>query len=219
MSCLWVSLESMNLLLLSLDPGAVPQFLERSTSLAPSELRIAYIDDAAYGMPFAASERAGIAEFGYQLIDVRVRGMAPEGFASVLDRADAVYVASGETFLLLDALRSSGAAEVLSERVHAGLPYIGCSAGAIVAGESVTPVELMDNRSLAPDLEGDAGLAFFESVIIPHADGKLPPYPAELIARIVEQFGENFSLTLLEDAQALQVLDGVPEVIPSETSY
>lgn len=209
----------MNLLLLSLGAGAVPSFLRQCTGREPDELRLAYISDAADGMPFAVQERAGIAAFGVRLTDVHARELTAEAFAAVLDEVDAVYLASGETFRLLEALRERGADEVLAKRVRAGLPYIGCSAGSIVAGASVTPAELMDDRGLAPNLEGDTGLGLIDAVVIPHADGQLPPYPAELITQIVEQFGEQFSLMLLEDAQALQVLGGVPEVILSESNY
>ncbi|WP_025134334.1 Type 1 glutamine amidotransferase-like domain-containing protein [Leucobacter sp. PH1c] len=194
----------MNVLLLSLGAGAVPQFLRDSTGSDPAQLTLAYIDDAAAGMPFAEAERAGIAGLGPELVTVHARDMAADTLDRVLDGVDAVYVASGETFLLLDALRSNGTGEVLERRVRAGLPYIGCSAGSIVAGSSVTPAELMDDRGLAPALASDAGLGLVDSVVIPHADGQLPPYPPQLIADIVARFGEEFPLLLLRDDQALR---------------
>ena len=50
-------------------------------------------------------------------------------FAEILDGLDALYVCGGETFVLLDNLRRDGLADVLVEKVRAGLPYIGLSAG------------------------------------------------------------------------------------------
>lgn len=52
----------MKLLLLSLNVGAVSAFLEQCVGGLARTLRLGYISDAAEGMPFAAAERAGVAE-------------------------------------------------------------------------------------------------------------------------------------------------------------
>lgn len=127
-------------------------------------------------MPFASAERAKIEAFGYSIVEIRARDMDTNKSDELLGSLDTIYVASGETFALLDALRSSGADQVIGERVRAGLPYIGCSAGSIVAGPTVTPLELMDSRDAAPRLKGDNGLQLIEQIIVPHADGLLPPH-------------------------------------------
>ena len=54
-----------------------------------------------------------------------------------LARAEAVFVGGGNTYALLRRLRQSGLLGPLRERVEAGLPYIGTSAGANVAGPNV----------------------------------------------------------------------------------
>ncbi len=46
----------MNLLLLSINLGAVPHFLDECVGDISSPLCIAYITDAAEGMPFAGAE-------------------------------------------------------------------------------------------------------------------------------------------------------------------
>jgi dipeptidase E len=55
----------------------------------------------------------------------------------VLDRSDAVFVGGGNTYALLWRLRQSGLLEPLRERVRAGLPYVGASAGSNVAGPNI----------------------------------------------------------------------------------
>lgn len=164
-------------------------------------------------MPFAAVERARIEAFGYEVIEVFARDISADSFAATLDSCDAVYVASGETFVLLEALRSNGTGDVLADRVRAGLPYIGCSAGSIITGPSITPAELMDDRSSAPALRSDDGLNLIDHVVIPHADGKLPPYPIELIERILSTYGGNYPLITLRDDQALRVSDSESEIV------
>lgn len=203
------------MLLLSRQPGAVPDFVRECSGSLSSRVRLGYVTDAAQGMPFAAAERAGIESFGYELIDICARENDAASLGVLLDSLDAVYVAGGETFVLLEALRSNGTGEVLADRVRAGLPYIGCSAGSIVAGPSITPAELMDDRDRAPGLVSDEGLHLVDKVVIPHADGKLPPYPPHLIEQIVTEYGNRYPLLLLRDDQALRVTSHGSEVVAS----
>lgn len=140
----------MNLLLLSINPAAIPDFLDECLGSLDRRVRLGYLDDAAVGMPFAENERKGVGALGYELVPLRARDTEVNEFAAALDSIDAVYVCGGETFVLLEALRSNGTGELLADRVRDGLPYIGSSAGSVIAGPSITPVELMDDRSLAP---------------------------------------------------------------------
>lgn len=205
----------MNLLLLSISLGAVPRFLDECVGNVSRPLCIGYITDAAEGMPFAGVELEGVKSLGHKVVEIRARDWSGDAFGKLLDTLDAVYVAGGETFVLLEALRAKGAADVLVEKVREGLPYIGCSAGSVITGPTITPVELLDDRDLAPDLSSDEGLHLIETVIIPHADGKIPPFPLELIESLVETYGERYPLLLLNDDQALRVDDSGSRVIES----
>jgi peptidase E len=53
-----------------------------------------------------------------------------------LDAADAVFVGGGNTYALLKRLREAKLLEPIRERVRAGMPYIGSSAGSNVARTS-----------------------------------------------------------------------------------
>lgn len=205
----------MNLLLLSISLSAVPSFLAECVGDLGRPLRLGYITDAAEGMPFAGVELDGFKALGHEVVEMRVRDAGGEAFGALLDSLDAIYVAGGETFVLLEALRTHGAGDVLVKRVRAGLPYIGCSAGSVITGPSITPVELLDDRALAPALQSDDGLQLIDRVIIPHADGQIPPYPLELIERIVATYGDRYPLLLLRDDQALRVDAHGSKVIPS----
>jgi len=56
------------------------------------------------------------------------------GAAALLRQADAIFVGGGETFVLLAELHRTGQLALIRERVLAGIPYGGSSAGANVAG-------------------------------------------------------------------------------------
>jgi dipeptidase E len=54
-----------------------------------------------------------------------------------LARVDAVFIAGGNTYALLRRLRQAALLEPLRERVRAGAPYVGSSAGSNVAGPNI----------------------------------------------------------------------------------
>lgn len=58
-------------------------------------------------------------------------------FQHTLDTVDALIVPGGNTYVLLKRLKQSGLLDAVRERVQAGLPYIGSSAGANVAGPNI----------------------------------------------------------------------------------
>lgn len=209
----------MALLLLSLGVGAVPDFITTHLDRPADRISIGYLNDAAGpfgGAEFIAAERQRLADLGYPLRDITAADFTDAGaFATALDEVDVVYVAGGSTFALLAALRRHGADAVLIEKVTAGLPYIGASAGSVVAGPSIEPVSLMDDPADAPDLAGRAGLGLVDTVVIPHSDGRLPPYPPALIARIEQTYGSDYPLTFIKDDEALLVENGQPRVVAS----
>ncbi|MFF2050211.1 Type 1 glutamine amidotransferase-like domain-containing protein [Leifsonia sp. NPDC058194] len=201
----------MRVLLLSSGAGALPAFLEEA--VRPGALRIGYVPDAALpdaalpdpGAPFASSELERIAAFGHRVEVVRLSGSPLDEIEQALDRVDALYVAGGNTFALLHAMRSTGADRAITDRVRAGLPYIGLSAGSVVAGPTIEPITLMDDPTEAPELGDRSGLGLVDTVVVPHAGGLSPL--AEVTGRIVAEYGARHPLRLLTDDQAL-VLDG-----------
>lgn len=202
------------LLLLSLHPGALRSFLDDGERSGP----IVYVDDAQAAFrdaPFVAAELEAVRSCGREVVETTLRHTAPDDAERLLSDAGAVYVAGGSTFALLEALRLSGNDDVLVDHVRRGLPYIGLSAGSIVAGPDVTPASLMDDPADGPALEGYTGLGLVDVTPIPHADGHLPPYPPELIRRTIDTYGSDFALLPLRDDQALLVEDETSTVIAS----
>jgi len=203
----------MKLLFLSRNPGAMRPFLDGVRPGAP--LRVGYIRDAqvAYaGAPFVAAERRAVEVLGHEIVDITVRDLTSSAFAATLSTVDAVYVAGGSTFALLEALTITGSDVVLAERVRDGMPYIGCSAGSIIAGPDITPASLMDDPADAPSLTEFAGLGLIDRTVIPHADGLLEPYPSSLIDETIARYGSSHRLLPLRDDQALLV-DGDRETV------
>lgn len=78
------------------------------------------VSDALHGLSFTVQ---GIHEFDDPI--------------KAIKDAEAIYVGGGNTFVLMDQLISSDLINVLKNRVKAGAPYLGTSAGSNIAGPNV----------------------------------------------------------------------------------
>ncbi|MDA0564213.1 dipeptidase PepE [Streptomonospora sp. S1-112] len=87
-----------------------------------------------------------------------------EGGARVLDDAQAVFVGGGNTFRLVAALQRTGLMARLRERVLAGLPYMGASAGTNITA----PTLRTTNDMPIVEPESFAALGFLPFQINPH---------------------------------------------------
>lgn len=94
-----------------------------------------------------------------------------DGARALLREADAFFVGGGETFVLLGELARTGQLELIRERVLAGVPYGGASAGANVAGLIMGTT----NDFPVADIPSREALALLPVTINPHhptADAK-----------------------------------------------
>ena len=82
----------------------------------------AAFDHAAYTAQ--VSERFG--RMGFEIVPIEQ-----------LERADAIFVGGGNTFRLLKKLYDRNLLETIRERVRAGMPYIGSSAGSVITAPTI----------------------------------------------------------------------------------
>ena len=100
------------------------------------------------------------------------------GARRLLQEADAIFIGGGETFVLLRELRRTGQLELLQERVLAGVPLGGSSAGANVAGLIIGTT----NDFPVADVPSREALGLLPVTINPHHP--VPEAKAEFDARV-----------------------------------
>lgn len=109
------------------------------------------------------------AEMGIELLGIQDDALGP---VAAIHQAQAVYVGGGNTFDLLKTLYTTGALAPLRERIKEGMPYLGVSAGTVIAGMNMCST----NDNPKPLLSMDA-LQVLPFCIKPHYQDKITVNP------------------------------------------
>lgn len=128
-------MRSQRLLLLSNSTHYRSGYLDHAEGMIRSFLgpraRVFFVPHALYDRDaYAARARERFEAMGHALESAHDPGAS-------LDKADAVFVGGGNTFRLLDSLYRGDMLSAIRHAVRSGMPYIGSSAGSIVAGPTI----------------------------------------------------------------------------------
>jgi dipeptidase E len=103
--------------------------------LGPGITRVLFVPYALFDRDaYAARVRVRFEAMGYRLDSVHD---SADGPVHAVEHAEAIFIGGGNTFRLLDTLWRESLIEPIRERVKAGVPYIGTSAGSNVACPSI----------------------------------------------------------------------------------
>ena len=131
---------------------------------------------------------------------------------AALERAQAVFVGGGNTYALLKRLREARLLDAIRDRVRAGIPYIGSSAGSNIAGPNI----LTTNDWNVVGLGGFAALGLVPFNVNPHyleTDGAMAAHSETRDDRIAEYHVVNPNpVAGVEESTAIRVDDGVATV-------
>ena len=96
--------------------------------------RVLFVPFALYDRDaYAASATARFQKMGYHATSIHTT----EAPLRAINDADAIFIGGGNTFRLLKSLYDCGLIDLIRRRVMDGMPYIGSSAGANVAGPTI----------------------------------------------------------------------------------
>jgi len=129
-------------------------------------------------------------------LDISVVGA--QAFADIraaVNESEVIYVGGGNTFRLLKALQDLRLMETISKRVVAGIPYIGDSAGSIIAGPTIQTT----NDMPVVEPAGFRALGLLPFQINPHyiAGAAVPQFMGETRDERIDDFLDEVDVPVL----------------------
>jgi dipeptidase E len=135
-----------------------------------------------------------------------------------LEHADAIFVGGGNTFRLLKTLHERDLLTTIRDRVRAGLPYLGSSAGTVIAAPTMKTTN--DMPIVEPPSFAALGLIDFQ--INPHYLDPDPPstHHGETREERIREFHEENETTVvgLREGSVIRVEDDVTTLLGEKTA-
>lgn len=107
-------------------------------------------------------------DFGYEVENFDISIFSEEIAKEKLSQAKIVFISGGNTFYLLQELKRKNLTSYLKERIENGLLYIGESAGSVIAAPDIEYASIVDDKTLATELDDYTGLNLVDFYIVPH---------------------------------------------------
>ena len=141
-------------------------------------------------------------DFGYEVENFDVSIFSEEIAKEKLSQAKIVFISGGNTFYLLQELKRKNLTSYLKERIENGLLYIGESAGSVIATPDIEYASIVDDKTLATELDDYAGLNLVDFYIVPHFEEE--PF-VESSRNTVELYKDKLDLKLINNKEAILV--------------
>ena len=107
-----------------------------------------------------------------------------------------------EILYLLQELKRKNLITYLKERIENGLLYIGESAGSVIAAPDIEYASIVDDKTLATELNDYTGLNLVDFYIVPHFEEE--PF-VESSRNTVELYKDKLDLKLINNKEAILV--------------
>ena len=141
-------------------------------------------------------------DFGYEVENFDVSIFSEEIAKEKLSEAKIVFISGGNTFYLLQELKRKNLIPYLKERIENGLLYIGESAGSVIAAPDIEYASIVDDKTLATELDDYIGLNLVDFYIVPHFEEE--PF-VESSRNTVELYKDKLDLKLINNKEAILV--------------
>ena len=141
-------------------------------------------------------------DFGYEVENFDVSIFSEEIAKEKLSEAKTVFISGGNTFYLLQELKRKNLTSYLKKRIENGLLYIGKSAGSVIAAPDIEYASIVDDKTLATELNDYTGLNLVDFYIVPHFEEE--PF-VESSRNTVELYKDKLDLKLINNKEAILV--------------
>lgn len=171
----------------------------------PEDTLVAFIPtagDVYINAPWVEDDFKKLTDAKFKIKMLDIEDTDKNDINTALEGIDVVFVAGGNTFYLLDQSRKSGFDKALKNIID-DIVYIGSSAGSVIAGPDLKPVEIFDDPNVA-QLSDTKGFGFVDFVVLPHfGKEKYGPYHK----KVLEEYGDKYEIIPLTDEQYILVSD------------
>ncbi len=150
---------------------------------------------------YTAQNKTDLQNMGYKIIDIELSTQSKEEIVEKLNTIDALYVAGGNCFYLLQQIKQKNVLNELRDFARKKI-YIGASAGSCVACPSIEYVSNLDNKNDAKLLTDYKSLNLINAYILPHYKSS-EEYSA-LIDKTISEY-PNLNFIVLTNSQAVIV--------------
>lgn len=145
---------------------------------------------------------AALKESGYDVTILDVATAPHNKSVQAIKNSACLCISGGNTFYLLQELKRNDLLDLIKQRVRNGTPYIGESAGAIIACPDISYNQIMDDKTVATELTNYSGMELVDYYVLPH-NGEFPF--VEATAQTIKVYGEKINLVPLNNSQVVIV--------------
>lgn len=195
------------LFLSSYFTGVINQFQDFMQTNAVVAREILFIPTASNVEEYTdyiGEERQTLSNLGYIVDELDIASKSCEIVTHKFQTAKMLFFTGGNTFYLLQELKRKNLLPIINEKINAGVPYIGESAGSAIAAPSIDYITTMDDVSAAPDLTDYSALAQTDFYTLPHFGEE--PF-AEADEKIIAAYQNRINLVPINNTQAI-ISDG-----------
>lgn len=153
---------------------------------------------------------AALKENGYDVTVLDIATAPHNKSMQAIKNCTCLCISGGNTFYLLQELKRNGLLDLIKQRVRNGTPYIGESAGAIIACPDISYNQIMDDKTIATELTNYSGMGLVDYYVLPH-NGEFPF--VETTAQTIKVYGEKINLVPLNNSQAIIVENEVSSTL------
>ncbi len=149
-------------------------------------------------------------DFGYEVENFDISVYSEKVAKEKISEAKIIFISGGNTFYLLQELKKKNLISYLKEKIENGLLYIGESAGSVITAPNIEYASVIDDKTLATELNDYTGLNLVNFYIVPHFEEE--PF-VEGSRKTVEMYKDLLDLKLINNKEVILVEDNDFKII------
>lgn len=154
--------------------------------------------------------QAALQQYGFKLDVLDIANTDLQQCHTVFLNATIICLSGGNTFYLLQELKRKKLDQLLVQKIAQGCFYIGESAGAMILAANIEYNKIMDDSSLASELNNYTALNIIDFYPLPHYIEE--PF-VESVQQTYAKYKNNLPLVPINNQQAIIVRDNIYSIV------